>query len=72
MSAANGGGETGEVYFEFTAIGRTVKVTAIDAATGVEVSVVAPASAARADLQRLALQKLKIRLVATGHAPRNP
>jgi hypothetical protein len=36
------------------------------------VSVVAPASAARADLQRLALQKLKIRLVATGHAPRNP
>ena len=54
----------GEVYFEFRPIGNTVKVTAIDAASGVEVSVVAPASAARADLQRLALQKLKARLRA--------
>ena len=62
MSAADDGGESGDVYFEFTAIGRTVKVSAIDAATGVEVSVVAPATAARADLQRLALQKLKVRL----------
>ena len=32
MSAADDGGESGEVYFEFTAIGRTVKVSAIDAA----------------------------------------
>ena len=66
MSAADDGGGSGEVYFEFTAIGRTVKVTAVDAATGVEVSVVAPASAARADLQRLALQKLKARLAGGG------
>ena len=56
----------GEVYFEFTAIGRSVKVSAIDAATGVEVSVVAPATAARADLQRLALQKLRARLAGDG------
>jgi hypothetical protein len=62
MNAANEGGGDGEVYFEFTAIGRTVKVSAIDAATGVEVSVMAPATAARADLQRLALQKLKARI----------
>jgi precorrin-6B methylase 2 len=62
MSAPDDGSGSGEVFFEFTAIGRTVKVTAIDAATGVEVSVVAPANAARADLQRLALQKLKVRL----------
>jgi hypothetical protein len=61
MNAADDGGD-GEVYFEFTAIGRTVKVSAIDAATGVEVSVIAPVTAARADLQRLALQKLKVRL----------
>ena len=53
-----------EVYFEFTAIGRNVKVSAIHAATGTEVSVVAPASASQADLQRLALQKLKARLTA--------
>jgi hypothetical protein len=48
----------GEVYFEFTAIGNSVKVTAIDAATGTEVVAIGPASAARADLQRLALRKL--------------
>lgn len=52
----------GEVYFEFTAIGRSVKVSAIDAATGTEVSVTGPSSAAQADLQRLALQKLFAKL----------
>ena len=62
MGAADDGGGSGDIYFEFTAIGRTVKVTAVDAATGVEVSVVGPVTAARADLQRLALQKLKARL----------
>jgi hypothetical protein len=53
-----------EVFFEFTVIGRTVKVSAVDSATGLEVSVVGPASASRAELQRVALQKLKARLVA--------
>ena len=53
-----------EIYFEFTPIGRSVKVAAIDAATGTEVSIVGPASAAQADLQRLALQKLMTRLKA--------
>jgi hypothetical protein len=63
-----GGAEGGEVYFEFTPIGRSVKVSALDGATGIEVSVVGPASAAQADLQRLALQKLKAR-IATRKAP---
>jgi hypothetical protein len=54
----------GGVYFEFTPIGTSVKVAAIDAATGVEGSIVGPARAAQADLQRLALQKLKARLKA--------
>ncbi len=58
--------EHGEIYFEFTAIGRNVKVAAIDAATGTEVSIMGPATAARADLQRLALQKLQARLKARG------
>jgi hypothetical protein len=58
--AAEGDGR--DVYFEFTAIGRTVKVSAIDAATGLEVSVVGPATASQADLRRLALQKLKAQL----------
>ena len=51
-----------EVLFEFTAIGHSVKVVAIHAASGVEVSVIGPASAARSDLERLALEKLRARL----------
>ncbi|MFL5077797.1 MAG: DUF6898 family protein [Microvirga sp.] len=51
-----------EVYFEFVAIGNVVKVTAIDSQTGTEVSAMGPASSSQADLQQLALQKLKARL----------
>ena len=54
--------EPRDVYFEFTAIGTSVKVVAIDAATGTEVSVVGPAGAAQSDLERLALAKLNKRL----------
>lgn len=54
------------VYFEFTAIGASVKVTAIDAVTGIEVSVIGPASAAQAHLEQVALQKLKARLAREG------
>jgi hypothetical protein len=56
-----------EVYFEFTRVGASVKVAAIDAATGVEVTVIGPASAAPSHLQQLALAKLKARL-AKGNA----
>ena len=63
------GEEPREVYFEFTAIGSAVKVMAIDAATGTEVSVVGPAGAAQADLQRLALGKLKARLAREAFKP---
>ena len=58
------GAAPGTVYFELTPIGASVKVVAIDAVTGTEVSIVAPAHAAQADLRRLALQKLKARLRA--------
>ena len=51
-----------EVYFEFIAIGNAVKVTAIDSLTGIEVSTMGPVSASQADLQQLALQKLRMRL----------
>jgi hypothetical protein len=54
--------ESREVYFEFTAIGASVKVVAIDAATGTEVTVIGPSNAAQSDLQRLALGKLKLKL----------
>ena len=54
--------EEREVYFEFVAIGNVVKVTAIDSVTGTEVSAMGPTSASQADLQQLALQKLKARI----------
>jgi hypothetical protein len=57
---------SGDVYFEFVAIGHSVKVTAIHAVSGVEVSVLGPASAARSDLELLALQKLVARLGREG------
>jgi hypothetical protein len=55
-----------EAYFEFIAVGNAVKVTAIDSATAIEVSIVGPLGAARADLQQLALQKLRARLKREG------
>jgi hypothetical protein len=64
MAGAEDGGPTTGVYFEFTPIGTSVKVAAIDAATGIEISVIGPARASQADLQQLALQKLKARLKA--------
>jgi hypothetical protein len=51
-----------EVYFEHVTIGHSAKVTAIDSLTVIEVSVVGRAGATKADLERLALQKLKARL----------
>jgi hypothetical protein len=62
MSAQAGG----EVYFEFTQVGGSVKVVAIDAATGVEVTVIGPATAAPSHLQQLALAKLKARIAREG------
>ena len=51
-----------DVYFEFTVVGAAVRVSAIDSATGIEVVAMGPASASQADLQQLALAKLKARL----------
>jgi hypothetical protein len=54
--------EPREVFFEFTVIGAVVKVVAIDAATGTEVTIMGPVSAAQADLEQLAVGKLRARL----------
>ena len=55
-------GQEREVFFEFTRLGGSVKVAAIDGDTGIEVSVVGPATAAPSALERLAVAKLKARL----------
>lgn len=49
----------GEVFFEFQRIGMYLKVSAIDGATGTEVSVAGPASGSRELLKRTALAKLR-------------
>jgi hypothetical protein len=47
-----------EIYVEFVILGNTVKATAIDPDTGLEASIVGPASAPRAILAENARKKL--------------
>jgi len=51
--------ELDEVIFEFYQVGNSVKVSAVDPASLVEVSIVGPANASRGQLERTALNKLK-------------
>lgn len=55
-------GPRGEAYIEYKQVGQTMKVTAIDAETGVEVVIMGPVSASRNDLQRVAVRKLKVQI----------
>ncbi len=52
------GRRAGEVYVEFVVQGAYVKATAIDAADGLEASIVGPANAPRDALSAAALRKL--------------
>ena len=52
----------GEVLFEFITRGNATRCAAICAATGVEVVVVGPPSAAETQLKAVALRKLRMRL----------
>ena len=65
MVGAGGSGKPsgpGDVYFEFTQLGGQMRVAAIDAATGIEVIVIAPLTASQVHMQNLALAKLRRRL----------
>jgi len=48
-----------EIYVEFVVLGNTVKATAIDPETGIEASIVGPASAPRSILAENARRKLE-------------
>jgi hypothetical protein len=48
-----------EIYVEFVMLGNTVKATAIDSQSGLEASIVGPASAARSTLAEAARRKLE-------------
>jgi hypothetical protein len=61
-----GSPDLGEVYLETTAIGGSLKVSAIHVETGIEVSSMAPLNAARADIERLMIGKLRARLKREG------
>jgi len=54
-----GGGAAREVYFELYPVGDSMKVSAVDGATGIEVSIVGPANLPQAELERVALNKLR-------------
>jgi hypothetical protein len=47
------------IYFEFTYRGSYVKVAAIDAGNGLEVSIVGPVGTPQLELEKLALKKLE-------------
>lgn len=52
----------GETYLEIVEVGGSLRVAAADATTGEEVVFQAPKTASRAELERLALAKLKWKL----------
>ncbi len=56
---AKGAPDLGEVYLEYQRIGNLVKVSAIHAATAIEVSIQGPSSASPNELETLAINKLK-------------
>lgn len=51
-----------EVLFEFRYVGQQVRVAAIDASSGTEVIIMAPKSASRSEMQRVATAKLRRRM----------
>ena len=48
----------GRIFLEFQVVGTSQKVSAIDEATGIEVSVTGPVSAPREQISNIAVQKL--------------
>ena len=65
----DGKGLSGEVLFEFKQLGAQMRVAAIDAATSIEVVIIAPLTATQVQMQNLALAKLKRRLAEAGAQP---
>lgn len=55
-------GPRGEIYIEYKQVGQTMKVTAVDAISGLEAVIMGPASTAQSQLQKIAVQKLKMLL----------
>ena len=67
----NSGADLREVLFELSAVGNSVKVSAVDPATMAEATIIGPLSAGEAALKRAALQKLRYVLAKRSPAGRN-
>lgn len=63
------GGSDRDVIFEITRVGDVQRVSAVDVATGTEVVIQAPATAALSDVRALALKKLERALGDTTSPP---
>ncbi|PCH82377.1 MAG: serine hydroxymethyltransferase [Hyphomicrobiales bacterium] len=63
-------GAPGTVYFEFIKHGNTIKVVAIDAESGTEVSTLGPVYASENELQQIAYKKLQIVLQKNARPPK--
>lgn len=62
----DGKGNEDGILIEFQQHGTSVKVTAVDPVSTVEVSIIGPASAGRMELARAAIKKLKFVLDRKG------
>ncbi len=61
-TSASGGGDPligREVFFEFLPVGESMKVTAVEAESGIEVVIAGPVRTAQTELERIALNKLR-------------
>ena len=61
-----------EIILEWQEYGDVLRVTAIDAESGLEDAAAGPRTATRADLERLALNKLARRLFGDDPPPKDP
>lgn len=57
----------GEVLFEFRQIGVQMRVAALHVDTGTEITLMAPAASPRAQVQQVAMAKLRRRLQMEGY-----
>lgn len=57
--ATDRAGERRDVFIEVVTLGNYAKVTAIDSATGTEISVTCPANAPRSAMEAAAVNKLE-------------
>lgn len=48
-----------QVFLEYTPVGRSLKVVAIDPDTGLEATIIAPTGTPRREMDRIAVRKLE-------------